>query len=142
MFHAPFSFFFFFQFKVERAVSQLKLIIKGDIVSAKQLESNTPTKSDSSDVSCESGVTTDSSEGCEDSDMEDQRWTSLQFAEVTAVMKNFMRLSSKSCNRCKAVNPQLEKPMFGWVRMVCPLESYWIFSYRILFFQSKFIMVC
>lgn len=118
MLHAPFS---SFQFKVERAVSQLKLIIKGDIVSAKQLESNTPTKSKSSDESCESVVTTDSSEECEDSDVEDQRWTSLQFAEVTAVLKNFMRLSSKSCSRCKGINPKLEKPMFGWVRMVCSL---------------------
>lgn len=143
MLHAPFSFFFFFfQFKVERCVSQLRFIIKGDIVSAKQLESksgSTPTKSECSDVSCESGVTIDSSEECEDSDMENQRWTSLQFAEVTAVIKNFLRLTSKVCNKCGAKNPALEKPMFGWVRMVCPLKSYWIYSYQVC--SSKIISI-
>ncbi|XP_010427648.1 PREDICTED: DNA-directed RNA polymerase I subunit 1-like [Camelina sativa] len=106
--------------EVEKCVSQLKLIMKGDVVSAKQVEvkdDSTSTKSENSDVSCDSGLTNDSSQECEDSDMEDQRWTSLQFAEVTAVMKDFMKLSSKVCNKCKAKNPKLEKPMFGWVRM-------------------------
>lgn len=85
--------------------------MKGDIVAAKQLDSGA----------------IDSSDECEDSDMGKQRWTSLQFAEVTDVMNKFLRLKSKACENCNAKPPKLEKPMFGWVRMVCPLESYWIF---------------
>ncbi|XP_010516387.1 PREDICTED: DNA-directed RNA polymerase I subunit 1-like [Camelina sativa] len=126
---------------VKKCVSQLKLIMKGDVVSAKQVEvksDSTSTESENSDVSCDSGLTNDSSQECEDSDMEDQRWTSLQFAEVTAVMKNFMKLSSKECDKCKAKNPKLEKPMFGWIRMVCPLKSYWMFLNQNLFVKVIF----
>lgn len=122
MLHVPFS--FLFQFKVQRFVSQLKLIIKGDVVSAKLLESKsgrTPSKSEDSDISCESDVAIDSSEECEDSDMGKQRWTSLQFAEVTACMNKFLRLKSKKCDRCGVINTKLEKPMFGWIRLVCLL---------------------
>ncbi|CAH2063804.1 unnamed protein product [Thlaspi arvense] len=88
--------------EVERCVSQLKLIIKGDIVAAKQLGSED----------------NDLSEECEGSDMGKQRWTSLQFAEVTDVMNKFMRLKSKKCESCGAKHFKLEKPIFGWVRTV------------------------
>uniref|UniRef100_A0A1J3HYB5 DNA-directed RNA polymerase subunit n=1 Tax=Noccaea caerulescens TaxID=107243 RepID=A0A1J3HYB5_NOCCA len=86
---------------VEKCVSQLKLIIKGDIVSAKQLDTED----------------NDSSAECEDLDMGKERWTSLQFAEVTRVMNKFFRLKSKCCDKCHGKPPKLEKPMFGWVRM-------------------------
>ncbi|KFK35011.1 hypothetical protein AALP_AA5G222600 [Arabis alpina] len=99
--------FFCHHFKAKRpdvvkCVSQLKLIMKGDIVAAKQLDS---------------GKAEMSSDECEDSDMGKQRWTSLQFAEVTDVMNKFLRLTSKVCDNCKAKPPKLEKPMFAWVRM-------------------------
>ncbi|KAL1194549.1 DNA-directed RNA polymerase I subunit 1 [Cardamine amara subsp. amara] len=106
--------------EVQKCVAQLKLIIKGDVVSAKLLESKpgkTKSQSEHSDISCESDEDIDSSEECEDSDMGNQRWTSLQFAEVTSVMKLFLRLQSKKCERCKAKNAKLEKPMFGWIRL-------------------------
>ncbi|XP_024012805.1 DNA-directed RNA polymerase I subunit 1 [Eutrema salsugineum] len=97
---------------VERCVSQLKLIMKGNLVAAKQLDSRA---TDSSEE-CEDSEM--EKERCEDSDMGKQRWTSLQFAEVTDLMNTFLRLKSKSCGSCKAKPPKLEKPMFGWVRIV------------------------
>ncbi|KAL0652853.1 hypothetical protein Bca4012_095544 [Brassica carinata] len=85
-----------------KCVSQLKLIMKGDVIAAKQL----------------SLKPTDSSPGeCEDSDMGKQRWTSLQFAEATDVINQFLRLKSRKCESCKAKPPKLEKPIFGWVRL-------------------------
>ncbi|CAF2048280.1 DNA-directed RNA polymerase I subunit 1 [Brassica napus] len=87
---------------VARCVSQLKLIMKGDVIAAKQL-SLKPTDS--------------SPEECEDSDMGKQRWTSLQFAEATDVINQFLRLKSRKCESCKAKPPKLEKPIFGWVRL-------------------------
>ncbi|CAH8362128.1 unnamed protein product [Eruca vesicaria subsp. sativa] len=86
---------------VARCVSQLKLILKGDIVAAKQLA----LKPD------------EAPEECEDSDMGKQRWTSLQFAEATEVINQFIRLKSKKCESCKGKATKLEKPMFGWIRL-------------------------
>lgn len=94
-------------FKVDGCVSQLKVIIKGDIVAAKQFGSEA----------------TESSEECEDSDIRKQRWTSFQFAEVTDLLKKTLGLKSWKCGYCGVKAVKLEKPMFGWVRKVRPLES-------------------
>lgn len=110
--HVTFS--FLFRFKVDICVSQLKLIIKGDLVAAKQFGSQYTESSEE----CEDS---DTSEECEDSDMGKQRWTSLQFAEVTDLLNKFLRLKSEMCEHCGANRCKLEKPMFGWVRKVCPL---------------------
>ncbi|KAG2258321.1 hypothetical protein Bca52824_077615 [Brassica carinata] len=88
---------------VARCVSQLKLIMKGDVIAAKQLALK-PTD-------------TDPSEECEDSDMGKQRWTSLQFSEANDLINQFLRLKSRKCESCKAKPPRLEKPIFGWVRL-------------------------
>ncbi|CAH8386687.1 unnamed protein product [Eruca vesicaria subsp. sativa] len=93
---------------VDGCVSQLKLLIKGDIVAGKQLGTDQDTES---------------SEECEDSDMRRQRWTSLQFAEFTRLMNKNLRLKSWKCKYCGAEAYKLEKPMFGWVRKVCPLKK-------------------
>lgn len=116
------SLYLWFIFKVARCVSQLKLIMKGDVIAAKQL----------------SLKPTDSSPGeCEDSDMGKQRWTSLQFAEATDVINQFLRLKSRKCESCKAKPPKLEKPIFGWVRLVCPLE-FCFFLFDILINDNLF----
>lgn len=94
-------------FKVDGCVSQLKVIIKGDIVAAKKFGSEA----------------TESSEECEDSDIRKQRWTSFQFAEVTDLLKKTLGLKSWKCGYCGKKAVILEKPMFGWVRKVRPLES-------------------
>ncbi|KAH0918882.1 hypothetical protein HID58_026542 [Brassica napus] len=85
---------------VDGCVSQLKVIIKGDIVAAKKFGSEA----------------TESSEECEDSDIRKQRWTSFQFAEVTDLLKKTLGLKSWKCGYCGKKAVQLEKPMFGWVR--------------------------
>ncbi|KAL0805670.1 hypothetical protein Bca101_098161 [Brassica carinata] len=70
--------------EVDGCVSQLKVIIKGDIVAAKQFGSEA----------------TESSEECEDSDIRKQRWTSFQFAEVTDLLKKTLGLKSWKCEYC------------------------------------------
>lgn len=110
-------------FKVNSCVSKLKLIIKGDIVAAKQFCSQ---DSESSEESKDSEECEDAEEceEAEDSDMGKQKWTSLQFAEVTGHLNRFLRLKSRECENCGAKPSklgQLEKPMFGWVRKVCLL---------------------
>ncbi|WZZ66492.1 hypothetical protein YC2023_077862 [Brassica napus] len=86
--------------EVDGCVSQLKVIIKGDIVAAKQFGSEA----------------TESSEECEDSDIRKQRWTSFQFAEVTDLLKKTLGLKSWKCEYCGVKAVKLEKPIFGWVR--------------------------
>ncbi|KAJ0246730.1 DNA-directed RNA polymerase I subunit 1 [Hirschfeldia incana] len=92
---------------VARCVAQLKLIMKGDVIAAKQLSLKPTDPSEERE----------DSEECEDSDMGKQRWTSLQFSEASEVLNQFLRLKSRKCESCKAKPPKLEKPIFGWVRL-------------------------
>ncbi|XP_010546965.1 PREDICTED: DNA-directed RNA polymerase I subunit 1 [Tarenaya hassleriana] len=113
--------------EVERVVSQLNLIIKGDVVEARLLNSDSKfarwsdsesgresTHSEHSDMSYEFGLDIDSSEKCRDPGTPKQRWTSLQFSEATAVLNAFLKLKTEKCKRCKAKNPKVRKPTFGW----------------------------
>lgn len=118
--------FFCHHFRIERnevesCVSRLKLIIKGDVVGAKELSSDSPSVSsysEDSDWSHETCSTVLS--GAHDQDAGQpkfRQWTSLQFAEANAVLNKFMKLKTAKCKRCKAKNPSVNKPVFGWFQM-------------------------
>ncbi|KAL5783905.1 hypothetical protein ACOSQ2_006297 [Xanthoceras sorbifolium] len=107
--------------EVEKCVSQLEHIIKGDIVAAKRLdsvslsESSDPEDSDGSHKSCStvhSGAQYDNVKH-----LKPQEWTSLQSAEAKSVLHNFLKIKTNKCKNCKAKNPAISKPTFGWIHM-------------------------
>ncbi|XP_056171492.1 DNA-directed RNA polymerase I subunit 1 isoform X2 [Syzygium oleosum] len=44
-------------------------------------------------------------------------WTSLQFNEAMSVLDKFLKPTYKECKNCKAKNPAISKPTFGWFHM-------------------------
>ncbi|KAK5842828.1 DNA-directed RNA polymerase I subunit 1 [Gossypium arboreum] len=98
--------------EVERCISQLKLIGKGDIVGAKRLDT------DSKDSSSHP----ENSEGCqklgsrlhESEAVNPKEWTSLQLTEAMSVLNKFLKVKYKRCKNCDAKNPAITKPTFGW----------------------------
>lgn len=110
-------------FKVQKYVSQLELIRKGDVVGAKNLDSISPSESlyhedsDGSHVSCSSSANSSAHNNCSEH-LKQQPWTSLQCTEALSVLDDFLKLRYKSCHNCKAKNPQVTKPTFGWFHMV------------------------
>ncbi|TYI89889.1 hypothetical protein E1A91_D03G085500v1 [Gossypium mustelinum] len=102
--------------EVEKCISQLKLIGKGDIVGAKRLDS------DSKDSSSHP----ENSEGCqklgsrlhESEAVNPKEWTSLQLTEAMSVLNKFLKVKYKRCKNCDAKNPAITKPTFGWFHTV------------------------
>lgn len=107
---------------VQKYVSQLELISKGDVVGAKNLDSISPSESsypedsDGSHVSCSSTVNSSARDNCS-VHLKQQEWTSLQCIEAMSVMDNFLKLKHRDCKNCKAKSPQVTKPTFGWFHM-------------------------
>uniref|UniRef100_A0A2P2KYW8 DNA-directed RNA polymerase subunit n=1 Tax=Rhizophora mucronata TaxID=61149 RepID=A0A2P2KYW8_RHIMU len=110
--------------QVERCVAQLELIVKGDIVGAKMLDSMLgdeilyPAESDGSQ---ESGSTIHS--GVQNHDnLHDSAvqlgWTSLQFTEAISVLYKFLKPKLRKCKNCNASNPIISKPTFGWFQKI------------------------
>jgi DNA-directed RNA polymerase I subunit RPA1 len=100
--------------------------VKGDLVGAKMMES---------DTACETSYP-DDNDGSQYDDVEhlrQQGWTSLQFTEAMSVLKKFLKPRSVSCKNCQAKNPAISKPTFGWLHLVsffislqledCPCEQ-------------------
>ncbi|KAH9678838.1 DNA-directed RNA polymerase I subunit 1 [Citrus sinensis] len=46
-----------------------------------------------------------------------QEWTSLQFAEAKLALLQFLKIETTKCGNCKAKNPRISKPTFGWIHM-------------------------
>ncbi|CAK9157192.1 unnamed protein product [Ilex paraguariensis] len=124
--------FFCFHFRasgaeVEKCAAQLELIAKGDIVGAKRLDSSSPSESvdsedsDGSHVSCSTshlGAQNYSSEA-----QRQQEWTSLQFTEAMSALQKFFKLKYTKCMNCKAKNPKISKPTFGWFHMNVSIDE-------------------
>lgn len=108
--------------KVEKCVSKLEHIIKGDIVTAKGLDSVSLSESadpEDSDGSHKSSSTVHSSgRYAHSKHVKRQEWTSLQAAEAKAILRDFLRIKTVKCRKCKAKNPSISKPVFGWLEMV------------------------
>ncbi|KAA8549764.1 hypothetical protein F0562_001218 [Nyssa sinensis] len=97
---------------VEKCVSQLELIAKGDIVGAKMLDSD---DSDGNHVSCSTVHSGDENHSHEHS--KKQSWTSIQFTEAMSALDKFLKPKSADCKNCNAKNPTINKPTFGWFHM-------------------------
>ncbi|MED6108851.1 hypothetical protein PIB30_028051 [Stylosanthes scabra] len=95
--------------QVEKCSSQLELIMKGEIIRAKKLDSF------NKDGSYPSHDDDDESQSCS-SEQQGESWTSLQFEEAISIIQNFLRKSTKKCRRCSAKNPRISQPTYGWFR--------------------------
>ncbi|KAF5726829.1 DNA-directed RNA polymerase I subunit rpa1 [Tripterygium wilfordii] len=102
--------------QVKKCVSQLELIIKGDIIGAKRLDSSSLDEyPEDSSGSHESSSTVHSGAQCTDDDaLKQQEWTSMQFTEAKFVLNTFLNLKIKKCENCNAKSPTISKPFFGW----------------------------
>ena len=111
-----------YQFKVEKCIKQLELIIKGDIVGAKRLDSLSTDEAlypEDSDGTHEFHSTVHSGGQCHNGEhVRKEEWTSLQFTEAMSVLNNLLRPKLKKCKNCKRTNPNITKPTFGWFHLV------------------------
>ncbi|QCE05239.1 DNA-directed RNA polymerase I subunit RPA1 [Vigna unguiculata] len=92
--------------EVDMRTTQLELIMKGDIIRAKSLDSI---------ISDDSGDDVESH--CHSAEQLGENWTSLQFSEAMSVLKKFLKRQYKKCQNCGVVNPRISKPTFGWFHM-------------------------
>ncbi|KAF3774771.1 DNA-directed RNA polymerase I subunit [Nymphaea thermarum] len=100
--------------RVRVLVTKLQLIMKGDVVDARNLDSmllgvSNPSEKDEDLVSdCSKGRPGESLF------MEQHIWTSLQHSEAKSIFKAIMSESSaKKCGNCGAKNPKIVSPGFG-----------------------------
>ncbi|XP_020207668.1 DNA-directed RNA polymerase I subunit 1 [Cajanus cajan] len=94
--------------EVDLRTSQLELIMKGDIVKAKSLDSI------NQDESIHPGDG-DESHSC--AEQLGDNWTSLQFSEAMSVLRKFLLRKYRKCQNCGVINPRISKPTFGWFHM-------------------------
>jgi DNA-directed RNA polymerase I subunit RPA1 len=85
--------------------------VKGDIVGAKRLDSDT-----SSETSYPDDI--DVSQYNDKEHLCNQGWTSLQFTEAMSALRKLLKPRSGVCKNCEARNPKISKPTFGWFYMV------------------------
>ncbi|XP_028787416.1 DNA-directed RNA polymerase I subunit 1 [Neltuma alba] len=92
--------------EVEKFTSQLELIVKGDIIGAKKLDS--PEPSESTCLGDDDWIQSHSA------DHLPGKWNSHQFSEAMSILNNFLKREPKKCRRCGSHNPKISKPTFGW----------------------------
>ncbi|MCD9640206.1 hypothetical protein HAX54_025388 [Datura stramonium] len=106
--------------EVEKCVSELELIAKGDVVGARTMYALSPDnstdreESEGSHMSCT----------MDDLNMQDHSeynkrpsWDNFQFTEAMAVIDRILKTKTQKCSNCKAKNPKVYKPSFGRFRM-------------------------
>ncbi|CAN4109255.1 unnamed protein product [Withania somnifera] len=102
--------------EVEKCVSELELIAKGDVIGAKTVDALSPDnatdreESEGSHMSCT----------MDDLNMQDHSefnkrpsWDNFQFTEAMAVINRIFKTKSEKCSNCEAKNPKINKPSFG-----------------------------
>ncbi|PHT36905.1 hypothetical protein CQW23_24605 [Capsicum baccatum] len=123
--------FYCFHFRASRAevekwVSELELIAKGDVVGAKTMDALSP------DESSDREESEDSHMSCTMDDLNRQfqceynkrpSWNNFQFIEAMAVIDRILKTKSGKCSNCDAKNPKITKPSFGRFHMTCPSAS-------------------
>ncbi|CAI9100049.1 OLC1v1036969C1 [Oldenlandia corymbosa var. corymbosa] len=115
--------FFCFRFRadrgeVDRCVSRLKLIAKGDVIGSRNLDSTDSPNLDAPEDSEGSHVSHGNrNPGAEIhlEPMEQSSWDSFQFTEAMSVLNKFLKPRTAKCPNCKAKNPKITKPTFGWL---------------------------
>ncbi|XP_076884452.1 DNA-directed RNA polymerase I subunit 1-like [Bidens hawaiensis] len=122
--------------EVEACTVKLRMIAKGDVAGAK----NYVHASDSKDIDMEEsdGNPGSSSSFVSQSDVPTRKnhefWTSVEYVESTAILKEFFSKSGKSCHKCECKNPKITKPYFGSFRMemsVADAEKNYIKGYQL-----------
>ncbi|KAE9606955.1 putative DNA-directed RNA polymerase [Lupinus albus] len=96
--------------EVDLCTSQLELIIKGDIIRAKNLGAINP------EESMHPGDD-DGSQSCSAKQI-GETWTSLQFSEAKSVLRKFLLKKYRKCQNCKSINPKITTPTFGWFHKI------------------------
>ncbi|XP_059318209.1 DNA-directed RNA polymerase I subunit 1-like [Lycium ferocissimum] len=104
--------------EVEKCVSELESILKGDVIGAKNV------------ISSDNSTDQEESEGShmsytiDDLNLQDRSeynkrscWDNFQFTEAMAVIDGILKTKSKKCSNCKAKNPKITKPSFGRFHM-------------------------
>ncbi|KAF6158800.1 hypothetical protein GIB67_040314 [Kingdonia uniflora] len=87
--------------QVQRCVSKLELIIKGDVAGALDL------------------VPSEKGHEVHDKCVRDNSkhiWTSLQLSEAVFVLHEFMKVKKSKCEKCGYKCPTLTCPTFGWIK--------------------------
>ncbi|XP_058730735.1 DNA-directed RNA polymerase I subunit 1 [Vicia villosa] len=95
--------------EVEKRVSQLKLIMEGNISKAKSFDGiqlDGPLDSGDFDV--------DDKDQCSRPEQLVENWTSIQFSEAMSVLRTFLHKDYKKCQNCGEKSPKITKPFFGW----------------------------
>ncbi|CAN6457611.1 unnamed protein product [Victoria cruziana] len=100
--------------RVKIFTTKLELIMKGDVLHARNLDSmvlgvsNLSGKGEEHVGECSKGSTRESLF------MEQQSWTSLQYSEAKTIFKDIMtEASARKCGKCGARNPKISCPGFG-----------------------------
>ncbi|KAK7252592.1 hypothetical protein RIF29_36649 [Crotalaria pallida] len=92
--------------EVDTCASQLELIMKGDVIRAKNLGSINPDESMHQDDGGGSQ--------CCSAERSGEEWTSLQFSEARSVLRKFLMKNQQKCKNCEYKNPRITAPTFGW----------------------------
>ncbi|KAF3673667.1 hypothetical protein FXO37_06842 [Capsicum annuum] len=106
--------------EVEKCVSELELIAKGDVVGAKTMDALSPDESSDREESEGSHMSCT----MDDLNRQDQceynkrpSWDNFQFIEAMAVIDRILKTKSGKCSNCDAKNPKITKPSFGRFHM-------------------------
>ncbi|CAD6271366.1 unnamed protein product [Miscanthus lutarioriparius] len=98
--------------QVDRYVNELELLVKGDIVRAKNLEDSVKEAYLSEE---DEGITKTAS-GDKSSPVKDKKtWTSIQLKEVLSIFSKIMKKRQKKCAKCDMKSPTISSPIFGWL---------------------------
>ncbi|KAJ8570482.1 hypothetical protein K7X08_037454 [Anisodus acutangulus] len=106
--------------EVEKCVSELELIAKGDVIGAKTMGVVSP------DYSTDQEESEGSHMSCtiDDLNMQDHSeynkrpsWDNFQFTEAMAVIDRILKTKTEKCSNCQAKNPKITKPSFGRFHM-------------------------
>jgi len=93
-------------------VNELELLVKGDIVRAKNLEDSVKEAYLSEE---DEGITKTAS-GDKSSPVKDKKtWTSIQLKEVLSIFSKIMKKRQKKCAKCDMKSPTISSPIFGWL---------------------------
>lgn len=93
--------------KVQDYISQLELILKGDMVGDENLDMPSSVDEKSGGGGCRSIS----------KHLDEHEWTSLQHNQTKSVLDKFMRDRVLKCQNCKGKHPKITSPTFGWLQM-------------------------
>ncbi|XP_072969528.1 DNA-directed RNA polymerase I subunit 1 isoform X1 [Typha angustifolia] len=102
--------------KVQRYASELDLIIRGDIVEARNLETRSWSELFFPEEDAVKYAADHIGETCPDATgSKKQTWTSLQYTEALSILSKLTRNKPKKCSNCGSRNPKITSPTFGWL---------------------------